>query len=75
MFGKDCERRPRLRGGIWLKIIMFSSYLMVFKVSCTGLYADVYREPLTNDADIVVTQEFQKISELTSQGRKHMGKT
>ena len=34
----------------------------------------MYREPLTNDADIVVTQEFQKISELTSQGRKHVGK-
>ena len=34
----------------------------------------MYREPLTNDADIVVTQEFQKISELTSQGGKHVRK-
>ena len=40
------------------------------QVSCTGLYADVYRRPLTYDADVVVAREFQMISdELASKGK------
>ena len=32
------------------------------------MYADVDRESLTNDADFVVTKEFQKIVELAAEG-------